>query len=198
MEKKTTKNKNEGSVLIVAIIITAVILSIGITISSILEKEVVRQIYGRHSQIAMNVANSALECVLFNDFRRGVFQPLIERRYDNVDCGNLYQVRKGSDWSVTTYKPSADQTTAGASGTATYQFVVIRSERSDVTNVSFAPCAHVTVARKCVSGTVVRSGGTVCRNGAIETTIEVRGYNRCASGEAESARKLVRRFKVRY
>ena len=191
----TKAGENTGSVLVITILITAVLLAIGITMASILERDIVRQAYGRQSQSAMNIANSALECVLFNDFRRHTFQTLLARKYDVVACGELYQVRKGSDWSIT-YKPSSDESSANPAGTGTYQFVIIDSAVKDLVGVSRVPCAHITVKKVCAEG--VKTGTTICEEGLIESSIEIKGYNSCSSGETEVSRGLVRRFKVYY
>lgn len=193
----TKKYKNSGSVLVVTILVTAVLLAIGITLFSILEKDILRQSYGRRSQIAIRIANSALECALFNDFRRSTFQKLLTRKYDEINCGDLYQVRKGDDWSA--YVPEEDEHDEDPAGTGTYQFIVIQSMVSTVDNlksVSNVPCAHVTVKKVCVNGTTV--GTNICNGGLIESSIEVKGYSSCSSGETEASRELVRRFKVYY
>ena len=186
---------NSGSVLVVTIVVTAVLLAIGVTLSSILEKDIIRQTYGKRSQAAMNIANSALECTLFNDFRRHTFQALVTRKYDVVECGELYQVRKGSDWTVA-YVPSSDESATNPTGTGTYQFVVIDSIVPNLTGVSEVPCAHITVKKVCSKG--VNTGTNICTEGLIESSIEVKGYNACSSNEKESDRGLVRRFKVYY
>ena len=193
---RTTHNtNNKGSVLVITIVVTAVLLGVGTTLASILEKEITRQFYGQQSQIAMNMANSALECILFNDFHRHAFQPLVTRRYNTVDCGELYQVRKGTDWSVM-YTPASDEKGTNSAGTGSYQFVIIDSDQTNLTGVSKVPCAHITVEKKCANGTVV--GTNVCTGGLIEASIEVKGYSSCSSGEKEIDRRLVRRFKVHY
>lgn len=190
-----TQKTNKGSVLIITIIITAILLSIGTTLASILEKEFTRQAYSKQSRLAMNMANSALECVLFNDFHRSMFQSLIERKYNEVGCGKLYQVRKNNEsntWVV--YTPSSDEGVDDEPGTGIYQFVVIDSEKEDLSDAQ-VPCAHITVSKRCVGGP---TDDNICENGLIETSIEVKGYSSCSSGESESDRKLVRRFKVYY
>ena len=192
----TKKYENSGSVLVITILITAVLLAIGITLFSILEKDIVRQSYGKRSQIAIRVANSALECALFNDFRRSTFQRLLTRKFDEVDCGGLYQVRKGTDWSVT-YVPSSDEPDSPPpAGTGTYQFVVIQSIAENLDGVTKVPCAHVTVKKVCANGAAV--GANVCNGGLVESSVEVKGYSACSSGETEASRGLVRRFKVYY
>lgn len=193
----TKRQQNNGSVLVITILVTAVLLAIGVTLFSILEKDIIRQSYGRRSQIAIRIANSALECTLFNDFRRLTFQALLARKYDEIDCGDLYQVRKGSDWSA--YIPSKDEDRDNPTGTGTYQFVVIQSlvqGVDELKNVSKVPCAHVTVKKVCASG--VSAGTNICNDGLIESSIEVKGYSSCSSGETEASRGLVRRFKVYY
>ena len=198
--------KTRGSVLIITIVITAVLLSIGVTLAAIFQKEIVRQIYGRQSQVAMNIANSALECALYNDFRRSVFrsEELADRVYNSVDCGDLYPVRAGpirqnngqikpANWAVE-YIPSLgdekgeDGSTGGAVGTGYYSFVVIRSEDGNIPGGK-VPCAHVAVKKECPGN---------CQDNLIKTSMEVKGYHACSSGETESERRLVRRFRVRY
>ena len=193
----TKKYEDSGSVLVVTVLVTAVLLAIGITLFSILEKDIVRQSYGKRSQIAIRIANSALECVLFNDFRRSTFQKLLTKKHDEVNCGDLYQVRKGDDWA--TYVPSKDERDEDPTGTGTYQFIVIQSavkEVRELQKISNTPCAHVTVKKVCVNGTAI--GTKVCNGGLIESSIEVKGYSSCSSGETETSRELVRRFKVYY
>ncbi len=194
MKHTYKQNKNKGSVLVTTIAVTAVLLAIGITLTSILEKDVTRQVYGKRSQIAMNIANSALECVLFNDFRRQTFEKLLSRKYDALDCGELYQVRKGSDWSIL-YKPSSDEDDSTPIGTGTYQFVVIDSPAKNLNGISKVPCAHITVKKVCSKGV---TNSNICTEGLIESSTEVKGYSICSSGETESSRDLVRRFKVYY
>lgn len=194
MKKRAyTNSKNRGSVLVATIAVTAVLLAIGITLSSILEKDITRQVYGKRSQIAMNIANSALECVLFNDFRRHTFDTLLTRKYDSVDCGELYQTRKESDWSVI-YKPSSDEKNSDPRGTGNYRFVVIDAPTQNLSGIANTPCAHIAVKKVCSSGVT----GSTCTDGLIESSIEVKGYSACSDGEAESSRDLVRRFKIYY
>lgn len=195
-----TQKANNGSVLIITIVITGVLLSVGITLASILEKEITRQAYGRQSQLAMNIANSALECALFNDFHRFTFRSasLARRIHDSVDCGELYQVRSDSDWSSeNVYVPSSNDKESTVLGTGRYQFVVIDSGKEDLLGESVS-CALVAVDKQCVGSTSTVGSNQVCDDGLIKTSIEVRGYSVCSSGEDEDIRKLVRRFKVHY
>ena len=85
-----------------------------------------------------------------------------------------------------------------AIGEGTYRFVVIDSNGEDLENVSGVACAHITIKKDCVGTIVTTAENTICENGLIETSVEVKGYSACSSGETESERRLVRRFKVHY
>lgn len=191
MERKKTAGycgNSDGSVLIITILITSIIFGVGITFSSILEKEIARQVYEDRSQKAANIANTALECALFNDFRRFTFDSSLGGG-SSIVCGDLYQVKDTANWG-TEYDLSSDR---GHAGTGMYEFAIIKYRTDDLTNVSDVPCAHVIVQKRCVGGLT----GSTCDSGVIDASIEVWGYDRCSSGN-ESDRDIVRRFKVHY
>ena len=192
----TKKKNNRGSVLVIVVVITSVLLGIGVAFSSILEKEIIRQLYGERSQTALNIANTALECTLYNDFRRHAFDGDLFGLKPRLDCGALHQVRLidagAEDWTVP-YSPETHQVRGKLTGESTHTYVVIASDRTDLTGVSDVPCARLTVKKECT-----RDAGTdaVC-DGEIVASVEVRGYHGCSAGN-EASRDLVRRFRVRY
>jgi len=195
------KEKNRGSVFVLAIIISAVLFSIGISITSILQKEVARQAYVDQSISAFNIGNTALECTLYNDFRRFVFSPssVDGTRPRSINCGILYKVRPINDWSRE-YVVSPKSGTNNQPGTGEYEYVVIQLDKTSVSNnsvnlrsLSEVPCASITLKKQC-SG-VVENG--VCKDGLIENFIEVKGYHSCSQGN-ESSRTVVRRFRIKY
>ena len=205
MYMHTYKHTTGGSVLIITIVITSVLLSIGVTLATILEKEITRQSYGRRSQVAINVANTALECTLFNDFRRSVFRSaaLAERVNHTVECGELYEVRADDltipddDWSKEYVASLGDDQVIPGAGI--YSFIVIRSDGADLSEPGLqVPCAHVVVTKECVGNDPNDPRVTTCADGLLETSIEVRGYDSCSRGQRESDRGLVRRFRVYY
>ena len=201
--KKTPTNRTAGSVLILTMIISSVLFSIGISLASILEKEVTRHLYADRAVVALNIANTALECTLYNDFRYFAFnENLRDQGLFKFTCGNVYQVRNHGDWSEP-YVPQST-TTGDARGTGTYQYDIIQVDKATVLNLDSntnldsktgMPCASVTVKKLCTGGT---SGGAVkvCE-GSIESSIEVKGYFACSEGN-ESDRALVQRFQVYY
>lgn len=190
------KENNRGSVLVIVVVITSVLFGIGVAFSSILEKEIIRQLYGERSQTALNIANSALECTLYNDFRRHVFNEVLFGQGVKFDCGPLFQVRRINqgveEWSEV-YRPKEHQISGTVTGENTHTYVIIASDQADLSGVSFVPCAQVTVKKECTNDT---GDDTIC-DGLIVSSVEVKGYHVCSSGDA-SSRELVRRFKIRY
>ena len=183
---------NEGSVLIITVLIAAVMFSIGIALAGILEKEVRRQLYGERSQRAINVANSALECVLFNDFRRLAFDSVLAAPNIPLDCGDLYHAVEKSDWSKE-YVPDNVGTNL-APGEGTYEFVIVQSNSSAFTSTSSHPCAYTTIEKVCEGSK--SDSGKICDSGIIVNSIEIRGYNICEQDNPDE--ELVRRFKIYY
>ena len=184
-----------GSVLIITVLISSIMFSIGIALTGILEKEVRRYFYNERSQRAINVANSALECVLFNDFRRLIFDDLSSQKGGTIDCGGLYHALVKGEWSKE-YSPS-NQKSAGSgdiAGEGAYEFVIVESHQTDfVANPGPYPCAYVTVKKSCVGEK--NALGTECL-GVIAKSIEVRGHNACKESGVDD--DVVRRFKIFY
>ena len=200
--KKSPNNK--GSVLILTVIISTILFSIGISLVSILEKEITRQRYADQSVVALNIANTAFECTLYNDFRRYAFDAHTRGETTHpFSCGTIYQVRTVGDWGVPyVLNPVAGSTVAV--GTGRYEYVVVQVDRSTAMTVGTTPdlddgverpCARVVVQKQCL--TPPPAGTTICPNGLIESYVEVRGYFSCTEGN-ETDRDLVRRFRVYY
>ena len=193
--------QKEGSVLILTIVISSVLFSIGISLASILQKEAARQSFGLQSAEAIAIANTAFECTLYNDFNRFAFFNIVSGSagVQPLDCGGAYPIRAIGDWSAQ-YTPTLED--SSATGTGVYRFVVLQlgsDATEDVTsNLSSKraiPCAQVTLRRSCVLGVVTETA--TCTEGVIESIVDVHGYASCAEGDRRE-RKLVRRFRVYY
>lgn len=65
--QENTQNSSEGFTLLVAMIVTALILAIGLSIGNIILKELALSASGRRSQIAFYAADSIAECALYWD-----------------------------------------------------------------------------------------------------------------------------------
>ena len=126
MEHKTQttehKTKNTGNVpypvfrvqsqhgfaLLFAIIASSLLLSIGLAIWGLSFREVVISSFGRESQSAFYVADSAIECTLYYDFIKTNFfatstdsftAPPVYDNYKTIDCGGSSQA------SISIYDP---------------------------------------------------------------------------------------------
>ncbi|OGZ04191.1 MAG: hypothetical protein A2648_01230 [Candidatus Lloydbacteria bacterium RIFCSPHIGHO2_01_FULL_41_20] len=62
-----------GFILSLAVLISAVILSIGLSVYNIISKEVILASSGRESHFAFYAADTATECALFWDVKQGIF-----------------------------------------------------------------------------------------------------------------------------
>lgn len=184
------KDRNNGSVLIIVIIISSILFSIGISFAFILEKEVLRQILGQRSQKALNIANSALECTLFNDFRRNIFSVSGVGKKPTFDCGQAYSVHNIDEWDKE-YKVE----NAGTPSSRIYKFRVIETLNinNNLNDADVVPCAYVSVERK------EKCEGPECVEREVLASVEVHGYDRCFDGHSqETVGQVVRRLKVFY
>lgn len=72
-KKNTNKNQKHGFTLLMAMIISSLLLSIGISIYSITLKELILSSHGRNSQFAFYAADTGLECALYWDIKKNAF-----------------------------------------------------------------------------------------------------------------------------
>ena len=69
-ELKTTQG---GFVLALAVLLSAIVLSIGLSVFNIISKEIILASSGRESHFAFYAADTAVECALFWDVKQGIF-----------------------------------------------------------------------------------------------------------------------------
>lgn len=65
----TNQSTKQGFVILIAVLVSTLVISIGAFIASIALKELALSSSGRESQIAFYAADSALECALYQDLR---------------------------------------------------------------------------------------------------------------------------------
>jgi len=75
--------KSNGFTLLMAMIISSLLLSLGIAVYNILIKELVLSSYGRNSQFAFYAADTGMECALFWDVKMGSFATSSP---SNIEC----------------------------------------------------------------------------------------------------------------
>ena len=176
----------------IVLVVSSILFSIGISFAYILEREVLSQLYWSRSQVALNVANSALECVLYNDAQRNSFAQSIFGTARSFDCGSRYQVRNPGEWGTDPYVPRTVGTTDETRRLATFKFMVVETTNTDTAAVKNVPCAYAEMSRQCADGT----SGISCN---VEVSLTIRGYDRCSLGHKEgSDGQVVRRVRVVY
>ena len=191
-DKRFTK---KGSVLIIVLIMSSILFTIGITFAFILEKEVKGQTYAERSQKALNIANSALECFLYNDFQRNIFATRFFSTNPHFDCGNHYHIRGVGDWGSSVYKPVVSSENARLGN---FNFKVVESPKANLENVERAPCAYVDLNRECSIMPASSTASSIC-NAPIDVSIEIRGYYECSKSHEEGGEEqIVRRIQISY
>lgn len=73
INKKINK-KQKGFVILIAVLVSMILLSIGIFIASVATREIQLSSSAKGSQAAFFAADSVLECALFKEFKRGGFR----------------------------------------------------------------------------------------------------------------------------
>ncbi len=90
MLKKIKKNER-GFVILIAIMVSLILLSIGAFIASIAIREIMLSSSAKQSQAAFFAADSVLECALFKEFKKGGFSSSNYTSYDSdssLSCNN--------------------------------------------------------------------------------------------------------------
>jgi len=82
-KKNNNKNSKNGFTLLMAMIISSLLLSLGITIFNVTLKELVLSSYGRNSQFAFYAADTGIECALFWGIKKSAFSTSSPT---NIEC----------------------------------------------------------------------------------------------------------------
>lgn len=147
--KTLLQNKNKkGFVILIAVLVSSLMISLGAFIANIAVKELQLSSSGRDSQTAFYAADSGLECALYQDLRVQSFSA------SSSDPGPSEVYCNGQTWSIVSQ--SGDATSA-----TTYFDVIFEYDQPP----QLSPYARVKVEKSDI--------GTI----ADKTTVEARGYN---------------------
>lgn len=139
------KNKNKAFALLYTSLLATLLLSLSISISYIIRKQIILSSISRESQKAFYMADSAAECALYWDFQYGVFDPNNATSSANIKC---------QDSSIAENELSGDlyDGVSGLGGTDTTRF--------KIENTVNKTCAVVTVTKAdTVPKTIISSEG---------------------------------------
>jgi Tfp pilus assembly protein PilX len=145
-----TSQKNTGYTLLFAVLVTAIVLSVAISILSISRKEFLLSTSARESQFAFYAADSGMECAAYNDLVGGIFS------------------------STTTFP--TEISCANASSTIPAPIIVASSTNPNITNYTFIWSGKLGVSQ-CFSVDVTKQYDTSAGRLAVTTLIGSRGYN---------------------
>ncbi len=163
------KKNQKGSVLIISLIITSVVFSVGTTILHIGEKDKIRTSISYKSRDAVRVLDTVFECVLYHDFQNDLFNPKKIRIEKNLECGDnligfsgLYDDQ--SELLFSACDTSTDSTVSVCN------FLV----RENIETYKNKPCALVNLEKNCSDGSDVSS----C-DASLKTKIDIISYDLC-------------------
>ncbi len=149
--KKINNQKNnqeeKGFVILIAVVVSSLLVSIGFFIADISVKEVGLSFAGSESQIAFYVADSSLECALFQDLRVESFK---EKSLDTEDI----------DYPSSFF---CNET----------EFIIDERETSTETSATTFYTANLDLSGRASYTTLEIQK----RNSGLETTIVARGFN---------------------
>ncbi len=165
--KKIFKNQ-KGSVLIISLIITSVVFSVGTAILAIAEKDKLRTSISYKSYNAVRLLDTVFECVLYHDFQNDLFNPRKSRIDKNIECADdLVGFSELYSDSLALPFSSCDISDTKVSKC---DFLV----RKDTTDYKSSACAQVLLEKSCSDGSDV----TNC-NVHLNTKIDIISYDLC-------------------
>lgn len=165
----TTKKQQQGFTILFAVIISALVLSIGLSIANITLKQIKISSLGRESQVAFYGADSGSECVLYHDLIDEAFATSSESNISLLPTTvNCFE----QDATVV-FDPNDSNQADAYSATSTIVF----SAGSDI-------CAKVQIGKH----------DTDMDGYSDKTLILSRGYNTCTN----NGRQLERGIRIKY
>ena len=166
--KKMFKNQ-KGSVLIISLIITSVVFSVGATILNISEKDKIRTSISYKSSNAVRVLDTVFECVLYHDFQNDLFNPRKIRIEKNLECGDNLIGFSGL-YNDQSELPFSACDTSTDTKISMCDFLV----REDSETYNNKPCALVHLEKSCSDGSDISS----C-DANLKTKIDIISYDLC-------------------
>ncbi len=171
-EIKKLKTKN-GFVLVLAVLLSGVLLSIGITIFNLTFKELMISSSGRESQFAFYAADTAGECVLYWDIRHPGYS-------NSVFATSSGSTLIGTESGILCNKQDITDPSTGWDANAGWDITGITSTgATTVFDMKFDNGS-------CATVTIIKNSGA--------TQIDSRGYNICTT----NPRRVERGLRIKY
>lgn len=169
-----TKQKNNGFVILFAILVSSIILLISMGMFNIIQKELVLSSYARESQRAFYAADSALECALYADIY-GIGEVNPSTPFSVTPQGSEQHTFNCGGASVTSFFLEDSGGTPGTSdGNPGYDFPYVFRYFNNYNSEDIS-CAYVLVEKN-------RKGTDLSQ---IEVRITAIGFNVCVQGNID-------------
>ena len=186
MNPKTQKRET-GMALIVALLVTAIVLSIGINIANIATKQLILSSFSKESSKALFMADSMIECVLYWDQTTEYSMISPGRDDDEADNGKYFFRTPGATPSAASnidpicFERTISRDESVSGDTITTEVTLFGN---NPTPAELAPpCAVATIEKTLLSG------------GAVVTMLTARGYNTC---DPDNPRRVERGLEIEY
>ncbi len=174
---------SRGFTLLLASLIASLLLSVGLSMFTIAQKEIILSSLGRDSQYAFYAADSGAECALYWDFKNA-FNP--DEEFIGATCNSQAIGTLVNDGSGNRYIGGGGYDQAGEA-TTNFWFEQIVEKEINGTMVERKRCINVTVTKR-------NSGGTA-------TEINSKGYSVGCDADGNpiiNSRTLERAVRMRY
>ena len=187
------RDGKSGMALIVALLVSAIVLSIGINIANIAAKQLVLSSFSKESSVALFMADSALECALYWDNTTDHNDPGDNQQYPGRDDSRDYFFKKVANENVSN---------PGGGSPSVYCFDstndLSMQERGNSDNsypivVNFDLLQNNDIRLPCASVVITRDEDVV--TGGITTTLKTLGYNTC---DTNNPRRVERGLEIEY
>lgn len=189
---------HRGMVLVISLLVTAIVLSIGMNLANIAAKQLVLSSFNKESHKAIFMADAALECVLYWDNTTDHNDPGDNNQYPGRDENRDYFFRKPG----TTPSELSTETVSCFNNAATgWTGVIRRNDRGNglgnnpnTVDIAFdlqqgtdatLPCARVEIHKELVGGV----------GPSVTTSVKTYGYNTC---DTNNPRRVERGLEMTY
>lgn len=168
------QQRKRGMVLIVAMIISAIVLLLGINMSNIAMKEIYLTSFSKESQTALFMADSMLECVLYWDVVNTSGDATLPAGVDSdgkyyfpPPLGGGASTQSISCLESSILGSSQIQSTGGNPSVSTFGILPKAGGGVNEGPSYKQPCAQVTITKTDISPT------------EVQTVVQAQGYNTC-------------------
>lgn len=185
--RQNNKLQQAGFTILVAVVTASILLIIAMSIGGIALKEQVLSTSGKESQVAFFAADSAMECALYWDQKKGVFAPnqdggLPQNITASVDCNNNGSI-------------SVAYQTISSSGAGAFQYSYSFTENGiSINGGTGTTCAQAVVTKTKYPAGSRDKNDNLLDPTKIYTTVNTYGYSTCGASLNRLERGIIANY----